>query len=214
MVSACLIEAAAAENLRGELWIKVDQAQFPRPDDEAGDIEDIDRAARNTLFEDARWIFSAMIYGLQITWTPPAGSRGVQESIDIVPTALIPRGDPNLRVVQVIRDRGLLYILLEYRPIDSQRMRREGALGQRYPAASGSGTAAIDDETPRRTAMERAAVQALRGWLRAREYNRPQEIRAKAVLARFPRIGLSSGRIQADVTVKFDLEPPVHYPAD
>ena len=208
-------ESAAAETLRGELWIQADPVQLIRPDGETRETPsgpETEQAVLDALLEDARWIFSAMIYGLRITWRPPAASRGVQEALDIAPIALIPRGDPNLSVVQVTEDEGLIHVLLEYSPAASQRRRREGWLGQGYPGSSGSASAAMDDEAPRRTAIERAAVQALRARLRAREYNRPREIRARAALAAFPRIGLSAGRIRADVSIKIDLEPLVRFP--
>ena len=208
-------ESAAAETLRGELWIQADPVQLIRPDGETRETPsgpETEQAVLDALLEDARWIFSAMIYGLRITWRPPAASMGVQEALDIAPIALIPRGDPNLSVVQVTEDEGLIHVLLEYSPAASQRRRREGWLGQGYPGSSGSGSAAMDNAAPRRTAIERAAVQALRARLRAREYNRPREIRARAALAAFPRIGLSAGRIRADVSIKIDLEPLVRFP--
>ena len=209
-------ESPAAEILRGELWIQAPPVKLIRPGGETREIPsrpEIERAVLDALLEDARWIFSAMIYGLRITWRPPAASMGVQEALDIAPIALIPRGDPNLSVVQAAQDQGFIHVLLEYSPAASQRRRREGWLGQGYPGSSGSGSAAMDDEAPRRTAIERAAVQALRARLRAREYNRPREIRARAALATFPRIGISAGRIRADVSIKIDLEPIIHYPA-
>lgn len=122
-------ESAAAETLRGELWIQADPVQLIRPDGETRETPsrpETEQAVLDTLLEDARWIFSAMIYGLRITWRPPAASMGVQEALDIAPIALIPRGDPNLSVVQVTEDEGLIHVLLEYSPAASQRRRREG----------------------------------------------------------------------------------------
>ena len=112
-------ESPAAEILRGELWIQAPPVKLIRPGGETREIPsrpEIERAVLDALLEDARWIFSAMIYGLRITWRPPAASRGVQEALDIAPIALIPRGDPNLSVVQAAQDQGFIHVLLEYSP--------------------------------------------------------------------------------------------------
>ena len=173
-----------------------------------------ERNAVHSLLEDARWTFSAMIYGLDVVWTPPASSRGVEEVLEISSVALIPRGDPGLTATGVNRENGFIFVLLEYHPGDAQQARLRGWRGQSYPAGSGSGTVSIYHETPRRAAMEEAVKQALGRWLRAREYNRPKEIRGRVALACFPRIGRSGGGMKADVSIKIDLKPPIHYPVD
>lgn len=180
---------------------------------ETGELSEREENALNVLLEDARWAFSGMIYGYSVTWTPSSVARSVDEELLIEPLALIPRGDPRMKTVSVVRENDFIYILLEYTPDATQESRLEGWNGEAFPSATGSGTAPINFGS-RRDAMEAALKETLRAWLRAREYNRPREIKGRVAFTEFPITGLSSGSIRAVVTLRMDLEPLRHYAVD
>lgn len=180
---------------------------------ETGELSEREKNALDALLEDARWAFSGMIYGYSITWTPSSQGRAVEEELFIEPLALIPRGDPGMRTIAVVRENGFIFVLLEYTPDSTQERRLAGWGGQTFPAASGSGLVPVSLDA-RRTSIEAAMREALRSWLRAREYNRPREIKGRVALTEFPRTGLSGSLLRASVSLRMDLETVRSYPAD
>jgi len=205
------------ETIRGELWVRSDLVDMASPGDAwnpADEPLERYREAIDRMLEDARWIVSGMIYGFDVVWTPSARGRGVAELWEIQPVAQIPRGDPRLHIVSTVEEDGFLYVLLEYRPDDTQSRRLAGWAGQAHPGASGLGEASIWEENPRRAALEAAIRATLRSWLRAREYNRPQEVRGRVALTDFPVTGLSGGSLNASVRLRIDLEAVEPYRID
>lgn len=180
---------------------------------ETGELSEREKNALDLLLEDARWVFSGMIYGYSVVWTPSSQSRSVEEELLIEPLALIPRGDPRMRTIAVVRENGFIFVLLEYDPDSTQERRLAGWNGQAFPAASGTGLIPISLDS-RRSAIEAAIREALRAWLRAREYNRPREIRGRVAFSEFPITGLSGSLLRAVVSLKMDLEELRAYPAD
>lgn len=180
---------------------------------ETGELSEREKNALDALLEDARWAFSGMIYGYSITWTPSSQGRAVEEELFIEPLALIPRGDPGMRTIAVVRENGFIFVLLEYTPDSTQERRLAGWGGQAFPAASGSGLVPVSLDA-RRTSVEAAMREALHSWLRAREYNRPREIKGRVALTEFPRTGLSGSLLRASVSLRMDLETVRSYPAD
>lgn len=180
---------------------------------------DTDPANRETqslelLLEDARWAISGMIYGFNVTWTPPARNRGVEEILLVEPVASIPRGDPKFRTVATHQENGFLYVTFEYRPDAVQQRRLDGWAGQAFPAASGGGTAPVMGWDSRREAMNEAIRNTLREWLRAREFNRPREIQGRVAFLNFPTTSLSAGSIRAAVSLRMDLKNVSPYIVD
>ena len=173
-----------------------------------------EREVIDQLLEDARWAFSGMIYGFNVRWTPSARMRGVEEILEIQPVASIPRGDPRMKAVTATRENGFVYILLEYHPDASQQNRLSAWRSQAYPSAAGSGLAPLHFDESRRRAMELAVKETLRSYLRARQYNRPEEIRARVGLLAFPVIGLRELSFHASVTLAVEVQALTPYSVD
>lgn len=180
---------------------------------ETGELSEREENALDLLLEDARWAFSGMIYGYSVTWTPSSLGRSVDEELLIEPLALIPRGDPGMRTIAVVRENGFIYVQLEYTTDSTQERRQAGWSGQAFPAASGSGMVPISLDS-RRAAIEAAIRDTIRSWLRVREYNRPREIRGRVAFTEFPLTGLSGSLLRAVVTLRMDLEDVRSYPID
>ena len=211
-----IVSPVGADPIRGEFWIRADLMEIVSPGEnlrETGEFSEREENALNVLLEDARWAFSGMIYGYSVSWTPSSAARSVDEELKIEPLALIPKGDPRMKTVSVVRENGFIYILLEYSPDATQEGRLEGWSGEAFPSATGSGTAPMNFSY-RRDAMEAAVRETLRAWLRVRDYNRPREIRGRVAFTEFPQTGLYGGSIRAVVALKMDLEPLRHYAVD
>ncbi len=207
---------ARANPIRGEFWIREDLMEIVSPGEDFRETGNLTLRRENALkevLEDARWAFSGMIYGFSVIWVPPYNARGVKEELLIEPLALIPAGDSRMRTVSLTRENGFLYVLLEYTPDSVQERRLEGWRGEVFPAAVGAGTAAVNYGS-RRDAVKAAVKEALRSYLRVRDYNRPREIRGRAALTEFPYTSLSYGSINAVVKLRLDLEPLRAYAVD
>jgi hypothetical protein len=207
---------AGADPVRGEFWIRDDQMEIlPPEENQKSSEESSGRKERvlKELLEDARWAFSGMIYGFSVSWTPPSGSRNVKEELTISPLAQIPYGDPRMRVVSITRENGFDYVLFEYNPDASQESRLEGWCSEAFPASAG--TAVIPGgEGSRREAMEGAVKQALKAYLRVRDYNRPREIRGRVAFTEFPQTGFAGGSVSATVRLRMDIEALRPYRVD
>jgi hypothetical protein len=57
----------------------------------------------NRILEEARYVFSGMVYGFIFSYTPYDRSRGVEEEFLLEPYQWIQRGDPNLQVFGVVQ---------------------------------------------------------------------------------------------------------------
>ncbi len=205
-----------ADPIRGEFWVRNDLMEIVSPGEnfrETGDLSEREENALNVLLEDVRWAFSGMIYGYSVSWTPSSAARAVEEAFLIEPLALIPRGDPRMRTVSLTKENGFIYVLMEYSPDTSQERRLEGWTSGAFPAATGSGLAAVNYGS-RRAAIEEAVKETLRAWLRVQDYNRPREITGRVAFLEFPLTSLRNGSIRAVVTLGMDLEPLRHYAAD
>lgn len=174
-------------------------------------MEERQEAAINQLLEDARWVFSGMIYGFNILWKPFSPERDTKETLEIQPIGIIPRGDPRLQVISAVWEDEILYILLEYQPDETQQRHLEAWKSQALPFAVGSGKASLFEDKPYKTAMEQAVREAMRSYFRARYYSRPRLIRGKAGFLDFPRAGFWQASIQASIKLAMDMPPPTPY---
>ncbi len=211
-----LAAGLGAEPIRGEFWVRRDMMDIHAPGEnfrESGEFSERETQAIETLLEDARWAFSGMIYGFNFTWTPSSIAREVGEELLIEPLGAIPWGDPRMRTAAVVVENGFIYVQLEYSPDATQESRLEGWDSQAFPVAAGSGEVRSLSSS-RRDALEQGIKEAVRAWLRVREYNRPREVTGRIALDTFPLTGLRANNIKASVAVRMDLDPLRHYPAD
>jgi hypothetical protein len=149
------------------MWIRMDLLEIVQPGEQlrdGTDPTDKETQSLEILLEDARWAISGMIYGFDVTWTPSARNRGVDEILLVEPVASIPRGDPEFRTVATHVENGFLFVTFEYRPDAVQQRRLDGWAGQAFPAASGAGTAPVMGWESRREAMNAAIRNTLREW--------------------------------------------------
>lgn len=179
------------------------------------DLETVEhKEAITRLLEDARWAFSGMIYGFNFRWSPASRVRGIEEIFEIHPMALIPRGDPRMQVVMVSQEGDFVYVTLEYHLDEFQTDRVSGWQGLNYPTSSGAGIASIHDLHPRYHAMSLAIKESLRAWLRAREYNQPQEVSGRVGLLSFPSLSVFKFGMRASVNIAMDLKSFTPYQID
>jgi hypothetical protein len=208
--------------INGTFWFSPDvldpsqydglSASFGRLSDEQMDRleqEDVpvDEAVINIL-EEARWIFSGMIYGFIFSYTPNDVSLQVAESFSLIPKALIDYGDPYLRINSISTEGSLIRMELSYELSDTQQKRQELLKLSNRHLAQGKGTGSLlNNSAGRREAVENAIRLAVRaGARRLLVGQKPRRIEGELVLRDVPIIGVDRGRFRASVQINFRAE--------
>lgn len=193
-----------AENgfLAARLWCELEpliqsDEEYPLPRDEA----------RRRVLEEARYLFSAMIYGLEFAYTPGDQTRGIADEFVLTPIAEIPWADPRLRIVEAYTEGGRLVAKVEYdlQPFQEDRRRAWGSTA--VPSAAGIGESNMFLAPPpigKRRSLEAAFREALRNHLRPIHFNKPREITGEILLWQAPVVIIQAGayRTRADVKLR------------
>jgi hypothetical protein len=199
----------AEDFLSIEVWCELQPMDFEHPDADAS----LDQTeAFRRLFEEARQVAGAMIYGYRFTYIPSDKARGVSELFEILPIAEIKEGDPNLKLISRDVSDNRLYGRFSYRLEAFQRTRCESWQTIVLPVAWGRGEGRVPlGGEGKRTARETAVREAVRNLLRPRLYNKPREIRGETVILENPHTNLSAGTYRTTVKVKIDIKDVIPY---
>lgn len=165
-----------------------------------------ERAVR-LMLEEARYVFSGMMYGFRFRYVPSDRRRAVSEEFELDPVAEIRFGDPRLSVLSTREEDFRLYGRFEYRLADFQRSRRAGWLSSDIPSVGAEGEEPMwEGHSARLPAIEDAIRLALRRLLRTMTDNKPREATGSLVLLRAPRIYITSGTYRARVDIKVRVD--------
>lgn len=205
-----------AEALRGEFQLLSEPIEISALDT-SGELDrdyfELEEGAINEMVDDARWIFSGMIYGYEVAWIPPFRARAVEEKFEIELVAQISAGDERLKTFSIDRIDGMIYVLMEYASDFTQDKRLEAWRISPFPYASGEGRAPISGGS-RREALEMAIKEAIKKHFVGREFNRPKSIQTRVALVDFPQIGFNNGEYRALVGIRIGLNSVLHYKID
>lgn len=159
------------------------------------------------LLEEARYVFSGMIYGFSFEYTPSDTLRNVEEYFTIEPIAQIPWGDSGLTVMDTREAEERVYVRIRYFLNDYQEPWITMWQSNTLPANSAFGEAPVYRGVENKIeAINRGIKQAVRNYLRQRVYNKPKKITGEAVLQAPPRIVIKAGAYRAAVDVKMKLD--------
>ena len=183
--------------LRGIIYVDLEPIFAGHVDEEYP--LDVPTAALRALQEVAL-LYSAMIYGWAFHYEVGERARGIQEVLELNPVAIIPFGDPGLRVTDTDLRGSQLWVWTDFHLTPAQQSRlqawRMGTI--RNAQAVGFGPAFLEENpgwlAVKNSALEDAARVALRTMLRGSERNRPREVTGFISLASFPRFFIDSGR--------------------
>ena len=195
------------DTLYGSFWCEyrpiVAGLEYPQTDEEA---------ARQVL-EEARYIFSGMIYGFSFRYTPSDRARKVSEIFELEPVHSIPWGDDNLKIITGTVDREYYRSEILYLLRDFQARRVEYWESNSFASATGTGSGDLFmGREGKYDAIREGVKEAVRNYLRPRFLNKPREITGEAVLADVPYIIIDAGGYHAKVRVKIDLRDILPYP--
>ncbi|AEJ62475.1 hypothetical protein Spith_2220 [Spirochaeta thermophila DSM 6578] len=159
------------------------------------------------LLEEARWIFSGMIFGFSYSYTPLDRTRRVEEEFTLQPLAEIPWGDPGLRVLQTWVEDHTFYANISYTLREDLTHWYRTWQSAKVETSEGEGlSSALEGYTARKKAVEEAVKQAIREYARARIFNKPMTLTGKVALAEPPRLTFSGDRYRAHVRTFLTLE--------
>ncbi|WP_028972591.1 hypothetical protein [Spirochaeta cellobiosiphila] len=172
----------------------------------------VDEEVFRRILEEARYIFSGMIYGYHFTYTPSDKNRQIKEYYEIEPIKQIPWGDKRLKIRSSRRVDRNLYITVEYYLNQAQIINRQHWNSANIPTAGGFGSANyfLGWES-RFKSIDNGIKEAIRNYLRPREFNKPREITGEALLIDVPSFTVESGKIHANVRVHLNITEIVPY---
>ncbi len=209
LLSAGLAEPSlSAQDLRGgflvaDLWCDLEpMVQQP------GQSYPLSREAAITqILKEAQFVFSGMLYGFDFVYRPGDPAREVAGLFKLTPVAEIPWGDPQLRVLQTRTDGSRLTASLLYSLAPFQERWKQSWDSNIFPTATGRGVGHYYGGFPQKLASYRDAIkEAIRGYLRARVYNRPREVAGEVALAGPPSTAIESGEFITTLTVKLKID--------
>jgi hypothetical protein len=199
--------ALADDRLFIRPWIELEplvriEAEYPIP------LE----TAERRLLEEARVLFSGMVYGWTFAYTPGDKERKVEESFILTPIAEIPWGSPRLSV-QETEVAGLkLFARICYSPSDDERARRASWAGNSAALSTGRGTANVFKGPSEKLASLREAMRdAVRSHLAGRLLNKPREIKGSLVLWEDPLTVVRAGTYTTTARVKLQVSEILPY---
>jgi hypothetical protein len=159
------------------------------------------------LLEEARYVFSGMIYGFSFAYTPSDTLRSVEEQFTIEPIAQIPWGDPGLTVMDTREAEDRVYVRIRYFLNEYHGPWITMWQSNTLPTNSAFGEAPVYRGVENKIeAINQGVKQAVRHYLRQRVYNKPKLITGEAVLQSPPRTVIKAGAYRAAVDVKMKFE--------
>lgn len=196
--------------------LNLDLRSNPFPGIEIEDFEEIpgeeyEREVIEKLLEEARWVFSAMIYGLKVDYTPSDISRSVDRFYEAELLAEIPYGDPGLEVYDTFLENKQFHLFLRYRPDVYQEKRIEYWDSGIFDSSAAAGEYPLFQEDSRINAVKEAIRIALENQLKADVYNKPSMIEAEVLLRESPLFSIVSGSNRAFVRLRTNIKNVRHY---
>ncbi|MCL1818349.1 MAG: hypothetical protein FWG35_05405 [Spirochaetaceae bacterium] len=170
--------------------------------------------ALERILEEARYVFSGMIFGFTFSYTPSDRSRNIPEEFSLEPAFQIPLGDPALFVHQTRREGSRVYARLRYSLREFQETWYTGTLSNMMGSCAGLGEAPIFAGYQEKiTAVRNSVKNAVREYARGRIDNKPRRITGVAFLNAAPRLEIVSGAFRAASSVRLKIDDVVTYGA-
>lgn len=164
------------------------------------------------LLEEARFVFSGMIYGFSFSYTPLDRARGVKEEFYLSPHAEIPWGDPDLVVLDSGVQGDRFCARIRYTVKLFQERWISGWESATLPIVSGIGVGKVSSGYTEKLASYRDAIrEAVRGDQRLKIPNKPREIRGDVVLVSAPYCIVDAGTYTSRLQVKIRISEIVPY---
>lgn len=158
------------------------------------------------LLDTARFVFSAMTYGVSVRVVPAEPARGVVERSEVELRSVIAAGHPGLRTREVRESEGRVYGVFLFTPDNEQRVSREQFLVSSVARSSATGRAHyFSGPEGMQDAIRDAIVRAVLVQARRETPNRPAEIVADVLLSQPPVLAIRREQYTATVRVTVQI---------
>lgn len=199
---------AAHGFLQAQYWSELEP--FVAPEEGPAPF-DRDDALRRAL-DFARRVFSGMLYGYEVGYTPAAPDRGVARRHTVLPRLEVPWGDSALSVVDSRTTENRIILNLRYDLSSQQARYRDAYTGAGMPRADGAGRASIlGGPEAKITALELAVVDAVHNHARSKYRSRPAHVSARVLLQDPPRLTMRDGYYHVQLRALVELEEVRRY---
>ena len=196
-----------AERLTLEIWCELEPAVF-----EGSEYPISAETAAKRLLEEARELFSAMIYGYRFSYTPSDRARGVQDRFELTPLGEVMWGDPRLKILDIEKRESRMFGKISYTLASFQEERRTAWGSNTIPTSTGRGERNVLEGVPAKIgSFEESIKQAIRDYARKRIFNKPREITGEALLWENPRTMINSGAYSTQAKIKLSILDVVPY---
>ncbi|MDA3810331.1 MAG: hypothetical protein PF518_08380 [Spirochaetaceae bacterium] len=173
--------------------------------------EDYEHQVIKRMLEEARWLFSGMIYGYKVTYTPSDISRSVDRFYKIETLAELQFGDPRLELYDTFHEENIYHLFFRYRLDTYQQKRIDYWNSGVFDSASSYGRYPLFGENSRINSVKDAIRLSLESLLKPEEFNKPSLIEAEVLLRNIPSISIDAGVNRAFVKLRVDIKNVQHY---
>ncbi|MGL4524676.1 MAG: hypothetical protein ACRCVN_04045 [Spirochaetia bacterium] len=183
------------------------------------DFQKLDKADRElveasiNLLEEARLVFSGVLYGWKFYYRPSDKFKQVKEIFTLEPIAEIQVGDPNLEPLAVDHQNGsLLRMHARYYLGEKDQHHLAFRSSPSLLFASGQGNAdMVSNFEGRKEAIRQSVKEAIRAYQRKRMHAKPESLSGIVFLEKPPRVYLKSGKFVADTRILFQVTSTKKY---
>ncbi|MBN2736456.1 MAG: hypothetical protein JXR70_05705 [Spirochaetales bacterium] len=170
-----------------------------------------EEAARR-LLEEARQVFSGMIYGYSFTYTPSDKARQVSEEFDLLPHSEILWGDTSLSIEKskIIENR--LVAKANYVLNAAQINWLSAWQSADIEVSEARGESDLFKGSKNKIkALENAIKEAIRYWARNRYFNKPKQIKGRLIIEEEPVFTVNAGKYIAHTRIRLIIDHFLHY---
>ena len=168
--------------------------------------------ATKKILEEARIIFSAMVYGYSFTYTPSDNARNIEEYFELIPLYEISWGDPGLKVLNTEVIGNKLHCKIRYILNKDQIYRRNSWNSNSIPYSTGNGSENVFLGTDAKlTSINNSIKDAIKNYARNRIKNKPREISGDILIWDAPYFIINSGKYNSTVRIKLFIQDFIPY---
>lgn len=205
--AACLPAAARDYSaLQAEFWVDLD------PMGKDGPRRVSREEAYKDLLEEARFVFSGMIYGFSFSYRPSDAARSSAERFELKPAGQIPWGDGDFEFREFRSDDGTLYLRIRYFPKEAEIRLLEAWADNRFFDAGGTGFGSYyAGNAGRADSIRESCKDAARTVARGLTRNKPSEVQGSLVFSGVPRTLVKAGQYRTECRVRVKMDDIEQY---
>lgn len=196
-----LNQLGSNEFLVGNFWCELD----PLVGSEGNNVTEEEATKR--VLEEARYVFSGMIYGFKFEYTPSDKRRKINDYFKMDPLLLIKWGDEKLRVKKLWIKNNKYYLKIMYEMDEYQEKRMKAWSSNIFPKLISTGSSDYFKGYKNKIkAYEDAVRQASRAYLRKKHYNKPRVIIGEAAFTSIPYNIIDSGFYKNKLSIALNIK--------